>query len=123
MAAKALRCSTSLIGSVGWSTEAKAFYKAVLTRDPRCVPAWTLKPGALRRSLSDPAKVWERLSDVLSTDQFMVAVTLKIGVLQDIWSKAAGIPGSQAKPAFDELLADLLITLPTAPSLVSASNS
>ena len=58
--------------------------------------------------------------NTLSVDQFMLAVTLKIGVLQDIWSKAAGIPGPGAKAAFDEVLADLIISLPTAPSLVRA---
>jgi hypothetical protein len=62
--------------------ETKSFYKAQLAKDPRCVPGWTLKPGVLRRSLSDPVKVWDRLSDVLSRDQFMAAVTLKVGVLQ-----------------------------------------
>jgi hypothetical protein len=54
-------------------TELKEFYKAQLAKDPRCAPGWALRPGALRRSLSDPAKVWARLSDVLSSDQFMVA--------------------------------------------------
>jgi hypothetical protein len=41
--------------------EAKAFYKAQLARDLHCVPGWTLKPGAVRRSLGDPQRVWEKL--------------------------------------------------------------
>jgi hypothetical protein len=48
----------------------------------------------------------------------MSAITIKVLTLQEIWSHAAGVPGSQAKAAFDELLADLMVTLPTAPSLV-----
>ena len=98
--------------------EAKSYYKAALSKDPHCVPGWTLRPGAIRRSLSDPAKVWDRLSDVLSSDQFMAAVTLKVGVLREIWSRAANVPSSQARAAFDKFLADLVVTLPTAPSLV-----
>jgi hypothetical protein len=98
--------------------QAKSHYKAQLARDPHCLPGWTLKPGAVRRSLTDPAKVWDRLSDVLSTQEFMQSVTLKVGVLQDIWSRAAGIPGNHARAAFDKLLADLIVSLPTAPSLV-----
>lgn len=98
--------------------DAKSYYKAALGKDPRCVPGWTLRPGPMRRSLSDPAKVWDRLSDVLSTEQFMAAVTLKVGVLQETWSRAANVPSSQARAAFDELLTDLVVTLRTAPSLV-----
>jgi hypothetical protein len=98
--------------------DAKSFYKAQLAKNRNCVPGWSLKPGAMRRGLDDPAKVWGRLSDVLSTEEFMQAVTLKVGVLQDIWSRAAGIPGTHARAAFDCLLANLIVSLPTAPSLV-----
>jgi hypothetical protein len=103
-------------------TELKDFYKAALAKDPNCVPGWTLKPGAARRSLADPAKVWERVSDTLSSEQFMAAITIRVTALQEIWSRAAGVPGSQAKAAFDELLADLMVTLPTAPSLLRTSS-
>jgi hypothetical protein len=48
----------------------------------------------------------------------MVAVTLKVGVLQEIWSQAAGVPAPQAKEAFNKELGDLVIELPSAPSLV-----
>jgi len=99
-------------------TELKEFYKAALTKEPNCVSGWALRPGANRRSLGDPAKVWRRVSNRLSSDQFMSAITIKVLTLQEIWSHAAGVRGSQAKAAFDELLADLMVTLPTAPSLV-----
>ena len=98
--------------------EAKAFYKTALTRDPRCVPGWALRPGALRRSLSDPAKVWDRLSDTLSTEQFMVAVKLEVGRLQDQWARVNGVAPSDAKAAFNALLGDLITEFQNAPSLV-----
>jgi len=99
-------------------TELKEFYKAALTKEPNCVSGWALRPGANRRSLGDPAKVWRRVSNRLSSDQFMSAITIEVLTLQEIWSHATGVPGSQAKAAFDALLADLMVTLPTAPSLV-----
>jgi len=98
--------------------QAKSYYKAQLATDPHCVPGWTLRPGAVRRSLGDPAKVWDRLSDTLNSDQFMSAITIKVLALQEIWSRAPGVPSSRAKSAFDELSADLMVALPTAPSLV-----
>jgi hypothetical protein len=58
----------------------------------------------MRRSLSDPAKVWDKVPDVLSTEEFMQSVTLKVGVLQDIWSRAAGVPGTQARAALIGIL-------------------
>ena len=43
--------------------EAKAYYKAQLAKSPHCVPGWTLKPGAVRRSLGDAQAVWEKLQE------------------------------------------------------------
>ena len=98
--------------------EAKAFYKAELTKNPRSIPGWALRPGAVRRSLGDPAKVWDQLSDTLSVDQFMVAVKLEVGRLQDQWARVNGVSPSNAKPAFNALLGDLITEFQNAPSLV-----
>jgi hypothetical protein len=98
--------------------EAKSFYKAQLARSPHCVPGWTLRPGAIRRSLGDPQACWERAQAVITSDQFMSAVKVEIGKLQDIWSSSAGIPSAQAKEAFNKLMADQLVTFQNAPSLV-----
>ena len=101
--------------------EAKAYYKAQLAKSPHCVPGWTLKPGAVRRSLGDAQAVWEKLQDVLSTKQFLCAVKLEIGKLQDIWAQASGITGAQAKEAFNRELGELVIELQSAPSLVQSN--
>jgi hypothetical protein len=98
--------------------QAKSYYKAQLATDPHCVPGWTLKPGAIRRSLGDPAKVWDRLSDTLTSEQFMAAITIRVVALREIWARVAGVSSTRAKAAFDELLDDLMVTLPTAPTLV-----
>ena len=98
--------------------ETKAFYKAQLARDLHCVPGWTLKPGAVRRSLGDPQRVWEKLQDVLTTTQFLCCTKLEVGKLQDIWAQVSGIPGTRAKELFNKELGDLVIELQSAPSLV-----
>jgi len=98
--------------------ETKAFYKAKLARDLHCVPGWTLKPGAVRRSLGDPQRVWEKLQDVLTTTQFLCCTKLEVGKLQDIWAQVSGIPGTRAKELFNKELGDLVIELQSAPSLV-----
>jgi hypothetical protein len=98
--------------------ELKAYYKAALIRDPHCVPGWSLKPGAIRRSLGDPQACWEKVSDVLSSKAFMSAVKVEIGKLQEIWAAAARVPSAQAKEAFNKLMADQLIAFQNAPSLI-----
>ena len=98
--------------------ETKAFYKAKLARDLHCVPGWTLKPGAVRRSLGNPQRVWEKLQDVLTTTQFLCCTKLEVGKLQDIWAQVSGIPGTRAKELFNKELGDLVIELQSAPSLV-----
>jgi hypothetical protein len=98
--------------------EAKSYYKAALTKNPRSIPGWALKPGAVRRSLGDPAKVWDRLSDTLSVEQFMVAVKLEVGRLQDQWARVNGVAPSNAKAAFNAVLGDLITEFQNAPSLI-----
>ena len=98
--------------------EAKAFYKTALTKDPRSIPGWALKPGALRRSLGDPQHVWDKLSDSLSVEQFMVAVKLEVGRLQDQWARVNSIAPTKAKEEFNAVLGDLVIELQNAPSLI-----
>jgi uncharacterized protein DUF2800 len=99
-------------------SECKEFYKAQLARDPHCVPGWTLRPGAMRRSLGDPQRVWEKLQNVLTTEQFLCATKLEVGNLQDIWASASGIPGTGAKELFNKELGNLVTQLQSAPSLV-----
>jgi hypothetical protein len=101
--------------------ELKSYYRAKLAQDAACVPGWTLKPGATRRSLSDPQACWEKVSDVLSSKVFMSAVKVEIGKLQDIWASAARVPSTQAKEAFNKLMGELIVTFQNAPSLIKVN--
>jgi hypothetical protein len=72
----------------------------------------------MRRSLGNSQRVRERLQDVLTTEQFLCAVKIEVGKLEDIWAQVSGIPGTGAKELFNRELGDLLIELQSAPSLV-----
>ena len=98
-------------------TELKEFYKAQLAKDPGCIPGWMLKPGVMRRGLANPQQVWEKLQDTLTTEQFLCAVKVEVGKLQDIWAQTRGIPVTRARAPFDQLMGELLITLQNSPSL------
>jgi hypothetical protein len=102
--------------------EAKAYYKTQLTQRPNCVPGWTLRPGAIRRSLADPQAVWERVQDVMTSQQFLAAVKVEVLRLQDQWSRATNVPPSRAKEAFNQLMEGLLVELQSAPSLVRTTS-
>ena len=101
--------------------EAKSFYKTALTKDPRCVPGWALRPGALRRSLTDPQACWERVQGVMTSKAFLSAVKVEVLRLQDQWARVAGVPAFRAKEEFNQLMAGLLVELQSAPSLVRRS--
>jgi hypothetical protein len=103
-------------------TELKDFYKTALTKNPNCVPGWVLKPGAIRRSLRDPQAVWERVQDVMTSQQFMASVKVEVLRLQDQWARVAGIPPSRAKGEFNQLMDGLLVQLQSAPSLVRSKS-
>ena len=61
-------------------------------KTPGSISGWALRPGAIRRSLTDPQRVWEKLQDVLTTEQFLCTVKVEVGKLQDLWAGASGIP-------------------------------
>jgi hypothetical protein len=101
--------------------EARSFYKTQLANNPNCVPGWMLRPGAMRRSLTNPQRVWEKLQEVLTTEQFLCAVKVEVGKLQDLWAQVSGIPNAQAKERFNKELGNLIIEFQNAPSLVRRS--
>jgi hypothetical protein len=97
--------------------EIEAFYRRVLEREPGAVPGWILEPGAVRRSIEDPIKAFERLVEVFSVQEFMACSTPSIPELEKSFGKKTGQPAAKAKDSFKRLLADLLVEKRNAPSL------
>jgi CRISPR/Cas system-associated exonuclease Cas4 (RecB family) len=98
--------------------EIESYYRTRLAEDPGCVPGWSLRPGAMRRSLPDPQRVWDKLQNVLTKEQFFGAVKIEVGKLENIWAQINGIPTAKTKELFNEELGDLIVELPAASSLV-----
>jgi hypothetical protein len=97
--------------------EVEAFYKRLLEAEPGAIPGWTLEPGAVRRSIDEPAKALERLSELFSVQEFLSCCSVSVPELEKAWAKKKGQPAGQAKESFKRLLGDLLSEKRNAPSL------
>jgi CRISPR/Cas system-associated exonuclease Cas4 (RecB family) len=74
--------------------EIEGFYKRLLEREPGAVPGWILEPGAVRRSIDDPVKVYSRLSELFSVEEFITCSTPSVLALERVWARKKGIPVS-----------------------------
>jgi hypothetical protein len=97
--------------------EIEAFYKQLLEREPGAIPGWILEPGAVRRSLDDQVKVYSRLSELFSVEEFLACSTPSVPDLERVWGKKKGQPASQARDSFKKFLGNLLTEKRNAPSL------
>ena len=59
--------------------EIKSKAKEMLEADPESVPGYRLKPGANQRTITDPTKAFNRLSNIITGEEFSSACTVSIG--------------------------------------------
>jgi CRISPR/Cas system-associated exonuclease Cas4 (RecB family) len=105
------------IEAVVEAVQAKA--KRMLEADPASVPGWTLKPGAGRESITDPAQVFGRFIALGGTqEQFMPAVTVKKTGLREAVKAVTSEKGKALDARMDAILAGLTEEKQAAPSLV-----
>jgi hypothetical protein len=97
--------------------EVESFCKRILEREPGAVPGWSLEPGAVRRSIEDPIKALERLSELFSIQEFLACCSVSMPELERSWSRKKDLPATQTKESFKRFLGDLLIEKRNAPSL------
>ena len=97
--------------------EIESHYKLLLEREPGAVPGWILEPGAVRRTIDDPFKALERLSELFSVQEFLACCTPSVPDLERAGAKKKGLPANQAKESLKRLLGDLLSEKRNAPSL------
>ena len=97
--------------------EIESHYRRLLEREPAAIPGWTLEPGAVRRTIDDPIKALEQLSELFSTQEFLACCTPSIPELEKAWAKKKGQTASRAKESFKTLLGDLLTEKRNTPSL------
>jgi len=97
--------------------EIESFYKRLLEREPGAIPGWVLEPGAVRRTIDDPVKALEQLTELFSVQEFLACCSPSVPDLERAWSSKKGVSASQAKESFKRLLGALLTEKRNAPSL------
>lgn len=97
----------------------KAMLKSKLQADPKSVPGWALKPGAVREVIDNPQGLFERWSALGGTPaQFMTVVEIAKGKLEKALADLTGAKGKQLSSAMGTLTHGLVTEKRTAPSLV-----
>ncbi len=105
------------IEAVVEAVQAKA--KRMLEADPASVPGWTLKPGAVRESITDPAQVFGRFVALGGTqDQFMPVVSVAKTKLCDAVKVVTSEKGKALDARMEAILAGCTEEKQAAPSLV-----
>jgi CRISPR/Cas system-associated exonuclease Cas4 (RecB family) len=97
--------------------EIELHYKRLLEVEPGAVPGWTLEPGAVRRSIDDPFKALEQLSELFSIQEFLACCSVSVPELDRSWSRKKDLPANRAKESLKKLLGPLLTEKRNAPSL------
>lgn len=96
----------------------REYAKRLLSDNPSAIPGWHLKPGAVRESIVDPLRVWQRVSQLGVTQQaFLDAVTVTKGKLKDAVKEGTGNKGKELDALMAEVLDGLTEQKQTAPSL------
>ena len=104
------------IEAVVEAVRAKA--KRMLEEDPASVPGWTLKPGAVRETITDPNAVFNRASALgVTAEQFMACVGVTKGKLKDAVKAATGEKGKALDARMESILAGCTEEKQAAPSL------
>ena len=88
--------------------EVETYYKRVLEETPGAIPVWTLEPGDVRRTITDPVALQRKVADLLPVDEFLSTCSVSVPQLEKAWAKKSGIPVAQAREPFKRFLGSLL---------------
>lgn len=98
--------------------EIKQELKSRLEKDPKSVPGWELKPGALRETITNPQGVFERFVALGGkTENFMPCVDVAKGRLREAINLLTGAKGAKLDAAIKTLCDGYVKESRTAPSL------
>lgn len=108
------------IEAVVEAVRAKA--KRMLEADPQSVPGWTLKPGSVRESITDPATVFGRFVAAGGTQEgFMPCVNVTKTKLKDAVKAVTGAKGKTLDAQIETMLDGCTEAKASAPSLAKLS--
>jgi hypothetical protein len=69
----------------------------LLEETPGAIPGWAVEPGDVRRSISDPSAVQQKVESLLALEEFLATCSVSVPQLEKAWAKKIGIPISQAR--------------------------
>lgn len=102
----------------------RAKARRMIEADPNAVPGWTLKPGAIRETITDPAQVFGRFVAAGGTqEQFMPCVTVTKTKLKDAVKSVTGSKGRALDAAIEAMLAGCTEEKQAAPSLAKVKEA
>lgn len=86
------------------------------------IPGWYLKPGAVRREISDASAAFELLSDILDQSAFVACCSVAVGKLETAVKASTGSKATEAKELVNGRLAEVIVEKRNAPSLATSKN-
>jgi len=88
------------------------------------VPGWSLKPGAVRRKITNVQKVFSRMQGFgVTADEFAAKAGITFESIEELLRNAASIKGEELKEKVTEIVKDAVEEKPTAPSLVESKDN
>lgn len=101
--------------------------KRLLEENPDILPGWMLEDGAAPRKVTDPQAAFQKLSDVLTPEQFAGCCTVKISELENVFKKVlaekTGLKPKDCLNQFSHRLEGIILKKAHAPSLARAKRA
>jgi len=102
-----------------WLDDCKDAVKARVEADPAAVPGWTLKPGAIKETITDPQACFDRFAALGGgIAQFMSTVSVGKSKLKEAIHAVTAAKGQQLDKAVKALTEGITEQKQNAPSLV-----
>jgi hypothetical protein len=62
-----------------------------------------LEPGAVRRSIDNPAKALPHFAEMFWVQEFLACCSVSVPEMERVWGEKKGQPASQAKESLQEI--------------------
>ena len=94
--------------------------KERLKADPNAIPGFKLKPGDVRREITDSNRAKDLLRNVITEESFGACCTVRLKELESQYRNATGVTWAEADRMLSVLLAPVMVSKQNQPSIVRA---